>query len=70
MIDRITEHPFCQTRVMRSVLVNADSLDYMPTIQDKSIDFVCIDPPYELDSTGGKTINEDLKRSLHNKIKD
>ena len=67
MIDRITEHPFCQTRVMRSVLVNADSLDYMPTIQDKSIDFVCIDPPYELDSTGGKTINEDLKRSLHNK---
>jgi site-specific DNA-methyltransferase (adenine-specific) len=67
MIDRITEQPFCQTRVMRSVLVNADSLDYMPTIKNKSIDFVCIDPPYELDSTGGKTINEDLKRSLHHK---
>ena len=67
MLDRITEQPFCQTRVMRSVLVNADCLDYMPKIQDKSIDFVCIDPPYELDSTGGKTINEDLKRSLHNK---
>jgi len=53
MIDRITEQPFCQTRVMRSVLVNADCLDYMPKIQDKSIDFVCIDPPYELDNHGG-----------------
>ena len=30
MIDRITEQPFCQTRVMRSVLVNADCFDVFP----------------------------------------
>jgi site-specific DNA-methyltransferase (adenine-specific) len=65
MIDRITEQPFCQTRVMRSVLVNADSLDYMPTIQDKSIDFVCIDPPYELDNHGGVVNGHDLTRKLN-----
>lgn len=56
-----------KTDVMRSVLVNADCLEYLPTLENKSIDFVCIDPPYELDSTGGKTINQDLKRNLHNK---
>ncbi len=65
MIDRITEQPFCQTRVMRSVLVNADCLDYMPTIQDKSIDFVCIDPPYELDNHGGVVNGHDLTRKLN-----
>lgn len=64
MSNRITEQPFRQTRVMRSVLVNADCLDYMPTIQDKSIDFVCIDPPYELDNHGGGQSKE-MKRKLN-----
>jgi DNA modification methylase len=64
MLNRITKQPFCQTRVMRSVLVNSDCLDYMPTIQDKSIDFVCIDPPYELDNHGGGQSKE-MKRQLN-----
>jgi DNA modification methylase len=53
MMDRSTEPPFCQTHVRRSVLVNADCLEYLPTLENKSIDFVCIDPPYELDNHGG-----------------
>jgi DNA modification methylase len=64
MIDRITEQPFCQTDVMCSVLVNADCFDYMTTIQDKSVDFVCIDPPYELDNHGGGQ-NKEMKRQLN-----
>ncbi len=52
-MDRSTEPPFCQTHVRRSVLVNADCLEYLPTLENKSIDFVCIDPPYELDNHGG-----------------
>ena len=46
MIDRITEQPFCQTRVMRSVLVNADCLEYLPTLENKSIDYSFTSPPY------------------------
>ena len=48
-------------------LYNCDNMELMAKYPDGYFDFVCIDPPYELDSTGGKTINEDLKRSLHNK---
>jgi len=46
MIDRITEQPFCQTRVMRSVLVNADCFDVFPFIEDKSVNLILCDLPY------------------------
>jgi DNA modification methylase len=46
MIDRITEQPFCQTRVSGSTFVNADCFDVFPFIEDKSIDAIIIDPPY------------------------
>ena len=34
MIDRITEQPFCQTRVSGSTFVNADCFDVFPFIED------------------------------------
>lgn len=46
MIDRITEQPFCQTRVSHSTLVNADCFDVFPFIEDKSIDAIICDLPY------------------------
>ncbi len=46
MIDRITEQPFCQTRVSGSTFVNADCFDVFPFIEDKSIDTIICDPPY------------------------
>lgn len=46
MLDRITEQPFCQTRVMRSVLVNADCFDVFPFIDDKSVNLILCDLPY------------------------
>jgi site-specific DNA-methyltransferase (adenine-specific) len=46
MIDRITEQPFCQTRVSGSTFVNADCFDVFPFIEDKSIDAIICDPPY------------------------
>ena len=46
MIDRITEQPFCQTRVGGSTFVNADCFDVFPFIEDKSIDAIICDLPY------------------------
>jgi len=46
MIDRITEQPFCQTRVSCSTFVNADCFDVFPFIEDKSIDAIICDLPY------------------------
>ncbi|QHB38627.1 DNA methyltransferase [Flavobacterium phage vB_FspS_tooticki9-1] len=46
MIDRITEQPFCQTRVSGSTFVNADCFDVFPFIGDKSIDAIICDLPY------------------------
>jgi site-specific DNA-methyltransferase (adenine-specific) len=46
MIDRITEQPFCQTRVSGSTFVNADCFDVFPFIKDKSIDAIICDLPY------------------------
>ena len=46
MIDRITEQPFCQTRVSGSTFVNADCFDVFPFIEDKSIDAIICDLPY------------------------
>ena len=46
MIDRITEQPFCQTRVSGSTFVNADCFDVFPYIEDKSIDAIICDLPY------------------------
>ena len=46
MIDRITEQPFCQTRVSGSTFVNSDCFDVFPFIEDKSIDAIICDLPY------------------------
>ena len=46
MSNRITEQPFCQTRVSGSTFVNADCFDVFPFIEDKSIDAVICDLPY------------------------
>lgn len=46
MIDRITEQPFCQTRVSGSTFVNADCFDVFPSMPDKSIDAIIADLPY------------------------
>jgi len=46
MIDRITEQPFCQTRVSRSTLFWADCFDVFPLIADKSVDAIIADLPY------------------------
>ena len=46
MIDRITEQPFCQTRVSGSTFVNADCFDVFPYIEDNSIDAIICDLPY------------------------
>ncbi len=48
MIDRITEQPFCQTRVMRSVLVHADCFDVFPYIADESVQLILCDLPYNV----------------------
>ena len=54
-----------KTYVRRSVLINADCLKFLPTLDDKSVDFVCIDPPYELDNHGGVVNGHDLTRKLN-----
>ena len=46
MIDRITEQPFCQTRVSGSTFVNADCFDVFPFIDDKSVNLILCDLPY------------------------
>ncbi len=46
MTNRITEQPFCQTRVSGSTFVNADCFDVFPFIEDKSVDAIITDPPY------------------------
>jgi len=38
---------------MKNEIILGDCKDYLPLIQDKSIDFVFIDPPYEFDNHGG-----------------
>ena len=34
-------------------LINGEALEQLKMIPTKSIDFVCIDPPYELENHGG-----------------
>ena len=34
-------------------LINGEALEQLKLIPNKSVDFVCIDPPYELDNHGG-----------------
>jgi len=46
MSNRITEQPFCQTRVSGSTFINADCFDVFPFIEDKSIDAIICDLPY------------------------
>ena len=46
MSNRITEQPFCQTRVSGSIFVNADCFDVFPFIEDKSIDAIICDLSY------------------------
>ena len=47
MIDRITEQPFCQTRVSGSVLFNKDCLFTLREMEAESIDLVVTSPPYD-----------------------
>jgi len=57
MIDRITEQPFCQTRVSSSHsirLINADCVEVMKTFEDKQFDLAIVDPPYGLGIDGQK----------------
>ena len=68
MIDRITEQPFCQTRVSGSALFNADCMDILPLIPDKSVQLIFADPPYykvkgDFDFIW-KTFDEYLKEQL------
>lgn len=51
--------------VGNTVLFNEDCLKVMPEIAGKSVDFVCIDPPYELDNHGGVVKGHDLERKLN-----
>ena len=60
MIDRITEQPFCQTRVSGSTFVNADCFDVFPFIEDKSIDAIICDLPYNTTQN-----NWDCKIPIH-----
>ena len=46
MIDRITEQPFCQTRVSRSTLFHGDCLIESDKIQSGSVDLILTDLPY------------------------
>ena len=45
MIDRITEQPFCQNRISGSTFVNADCMDILPLIPDKSVQLILADLP-------------------------
>lgn len=38
-------------------LFNCDSLEYMRSLSDKSIDLIVTDPPYEVEIGGGGTVN-------------
>ena len=46
MLDRITEQPFCQTRVSRSTLFHGDCLIESDKIQSGSVDLILTDLPY------------------------
>lgn len=53
------------TIVENAVLFNNDCFNVFPQIENKSVDFVCIDPPYELDNHGGVVRGHDLERKLN-----
>lgn len=36
-----------------NVLINGNSIELLSKVQNQQIDFVCIDPPYELENHGG-----------------
>jgi site-specific DNA-methyltransferase (adenine-specific) len=55
---------FKKIELKNNLIVNADCLQYFEKIENKSIDFVCIDPPYELDNHGGGQSKE-MKRQLN-----
>lgn len=46
-------------------LINGEAVEQLKLIPDKSVDFVCIDPPYELDNHGGVVDGHDLTRKLN-----
>jgi hypothetical protein len=46
MIDRITEQPFCQTRVSRSTFFHGDCLVESQNIENYSVDLILTDLPY------------------------
>jgi site-specific DNA-methyltransferase (adenine-specific) len=55
---------FKKIQIKNNLLINADCLQYFYKIDTKTIDFVCIDPPYELDNHGGGKSVE-MKRQLN-----
>ena len=59
MIDRITEQPFCQTRVSGSTVYLMDCIALMKEYPDKYFDLAVVDPPYG--------INADVKNSTDKK---
>ncbi len=49
-------------------LINGEAVEQLKLMPDKSVDFVCIDPPYELDNHGGGKTNfaqRKLVKDLH-----
>jgi site-specific DNA-methyltransferase (adenine-specific) len=77
MIDRITEQPFCQTRVSASPFFsffNADCVEIMKTFSDNQFDLAIVDPPYSTGrgngnfGRGGKNSKQPkvYRKDLHN----
>ena len=56
---------FKKIEIKNNLIVNADCLQYFNKIENKSSDFVCIDPPYELDNHGGVVNGHNLTRKLN-----
>ena len=46
MIDRITEQPFCQTRVTSSAVFQEDCVEVMKRYPNNYFDVAIVDPPY------------------------
>ena len=61
--------PYFETKLGK--LYNCDCLDYMETMEDKSVDLVLTDPPYNASNSnigfkkGYKTINEDWDKNFN-----
>ena len=50
------------------MIINADCLNYFPSIEDKSIDLVLTDPPYEISQYSTGDIHLPNRKKLNNNI--